>query len=186
MIDYISQFNPITQALLATLFTWGVTSLGAAIVVFTKRVSPLLMVAGENPVGVVHSFNPAQVAKELLDDESTFFVVERDSKLIAYAKIRTTDAPECVGCSEATELERIYVEHRFLGTGVGQMLLDAAIEATRGNGHEVLWLGVWEHNPDAVAFYERFGFTTMGNKLFMMGADEQSDFIMRLRLSAKS
>jgi len=43
MIDYISQFNPITQALLATLFTWGVTSLGAAIVVFTKRVSPLLM-----------------------------------------------------------------------------------------------------------------------------------------------
>ena len=43
MIAYISQFNPITQALLATLFTWGVTSLGAAIVVFTKRVSPLLM-----------------------------------------------------------------------------------------------------------------------------------------------
>ena len=43
MIDYISQFSPITQALLATLFTWGVTSLGAAIVVFTKRVNPLLM-----------------------------------------------------------------------------------------------------------------------------------------------
>jgi len=43
MIEFISQFNPITQALLATLFTWGVTSLGAAIVVFTKRVSPLLM-----------------------------------------------------------------------------------------------------------------------------------------------
>ncbi len=135
---------------------------------------------------VKKAFNPAQVAKELLDDGSTFFVAERDSKLIAYAKIRASDAPECVDCSEATELERIYVEHRFLGTGVGQMLLDAAIEATRGNGHEVLWLGVWEHNPDAVAFYERFGFTTMGNKLFMMGADEQSDFIMRLRLSAKS
>ena len=43
MIAYISQFDPIIQALMATLFTWGVTSLGAAIVVFTKRVSPLLM-----------------------------------------------------------------------------------------------------------------------------------------------
>ena len=43
MIDYVSQFAPITQALLATLFTWGVTSLGAGIVVFTRRVSPLLM-----------------------------------------------------------------------------------------------------------------------------------------------
>jgi ZIP family zinc transporter len=43
MIESISQFNPVTQALLATLFTWGVTALGACIVVFTKRVSPLLM-----------------------------------------------------------------------------------------------------------------------------------------------
>lgn len=43
MIDYISQFNPVVQALIATLFTWGVTTLGAGIVVFTKRVSPMLM-----------------------------------------------------------------------------------------------------------------------------------------------
>jgi hypothetical protein len=37
---------------------------------------------------VKKAFNPAQVAKELLDDTSTFFVAERDSHLIAYAKIR--------------------------------------------------------------------------------------------------
>jgi len=43
MIDYLTQFNPIVQALVATLFTWGVTGLGAGIVVFTKRVNPLLM-----------------------------------------------------------------------------------------------------------------------------------------------
>jgi ribosomal protein S18 acetylase RimI-like enzyme len=65
------------------------------------------------------------------------------------------------------------------------MLLETAIEATRDTGHEVLWLGVWEHNPDAVAFYERFGFTTVGNKVFMMGTDTQSDYIMRLRISTR-
>lgn len=43
MIDYISQFNPVAQALMATMFTWGVTTLGACIVVFTKRVNPVLM-----------------------------------------------------------------------------------------------------------------------------------------------
>jgi ZIP family zinc transporter len=43
MIAYLSQFNPVVQALMATLFTWGLTALGAGIVVFTKRVSPLLM-----------------------------------------------------------------------------------------------------------------------------------------------
>ncbi len=39
MIDFIQQYNPITQALMATLFTWGVTAAGAALVFFTKKVN---------------------------------------------------------------------------------------------------------------------------------------------------
>lgn len=37
--DWFSQLSPIIQALLATLFTWGVTALGAALVFFFKRVN---------------------------------------------------------------------------------------------------------------------------------------------------
>ncbi len=43
MIDFIQQYNPITQALMATLFTWGVTMAGAALVFFTKTVKPKIM-----------------------------------------------------------------------------------------------------------------------------------------------
>ncbi len=43
MIDFIQQYNPITQALMATLFTWGVTAAGAAMVFFTKKVNPKFM-----------------------------------------------------------------------------------------------------------------------------------------------
>jgi ZIP family zinc transporter len=43
MIDFIQQYSPITQALMATLFTWGVTAAGAALVIFTKTVKPKLM-----------------------------------------------------------------------------------------------------------------------------------------------
>ena len=43
MIDFIQQFSPVTQALLATLFTWGVTAAGAALVFFTRTVKPKLM-----------------------------------------------------------------------------------------------------------------------------------------------
>ena len=43
MIDYLMQFSPVTQALLATLFTWGVTAAGAGLVFFTKTVNPKLM-----------------------------------------------------------------------------------------------------------------------------------------------
>ncbi len=43
MIDFIQSFDPITQALFATLFTWGVTAAGAALVFFTKTVNARLM-----------------------------------------------------------------------------------------------------------------------------------------------
>jgi ZIP family zinc transporter len=43
MNEFFQQYSPITQALIATLFTWGVTAAGAAIVIFTKTVNPKLM-----------------------------------------------------------------------------------------------------------------------------------------------
>jgi len=43
MIDFIQQYNPVTQALMATLFTWAVTGAGAALVFFTKTINPKLM-----------------------------------------------------------------------------------------------------------------------------------------------
>lgn len=135
---------------------------------------------------VKQAFSPAQVSKELRESNATFFVAERDAALVAYAKVRASGVPECVGSDRATELQRIYVEQRFVGTGIGRILLDAAIQATRDAGHDVLWLGVWEHNPDAVAFYERFGFETVGTQDFMMGSDQQTDLVMRLVLSAEN
>ena len=43
MIGFIQQYGPIMQALMATLFTWGVTLAGAALVFFTKTVRHKLM-----------------------------------------------------------------------------------------------------------------------------------------------
>lgn len=39
IIDFISQFHPATQAFFATLFTWSVTALGAALVFFFKNIN---------------------------------------------------------------------------------------------------------------------------------------------------
>ena len=39
MIRWVNQFGPVQQALLATLFTWGVTALGASLVFFFKTIN---------------------------------------------------------------------------------------------------------------------------------------------------
>ena len=45
MIEFLSNLNPIVQALLATLFTWGLTALGAAGVLIHKQVNRKLLVS---------------------------------------------------------------------------------------------------------------------------------------------
>ena len=39
MVGWIGQFGPVMQALIATLFTWGVTALGAGLVFFFKSIN---------------------------------------------------------------------------------------------------------------------------------------------------
>jgi ZIP family zinc transporter len=43
MNEFFQQFNPITQAFVATLFTWTVTAAGAALVFFAKSVNQKIM-----------------------------------------------------------------------------------------------------------------------------------------------
>ncbi len=39
MFEWLAQFSPVTQALIGTLFTWGVTALGASLVFFFKTIN---------------------------------------------------------------------------------------------------------------------------------------------------
>ncbi|KRG14618.1 ZIP family metal transporter [Lederbergia galactosidilytica] len=43
MIEFFQKFDPVTQALIATLFTWGMTALGASLVFATKSLNQRLM-----------------------------------------------------------------------------------------------------------------------------------------------
>lgn len=43
MIAFLEQYSPIVQALFGTLFTWGVTALGAGMIFFTKEVNRKLL-----------------------------------------------------------------------------------------------------------------------------------------------
>ncbi|OHD13591.1 MAG: dihydroorotate dehydrogenase [Spirochaetes bacterium GWD1_27_9] len=43
MFEFLRGFNPVIQALFATLFTWGVTALGASFVFFTKEPNKKMM-----------------------------------------------------------------------------------------------------------------------------------------------
>jgi RimJ/RimL family protein N-acetyltransferase len=51
-------------------------------------------------------------------------------------------------------------------------------DAAHELGGRTLWLGVWERNPRAIAFYEKCGFRDVGSHDFWVGNDCQTDRIM--------
>ena len=52
-------------------------------------------------------------------------------------------------------------------------------------GRTTIWLGVWEHNARAIAFYRRWGFADVGTTDFMLGRDRQTDRIMARRVAGE-
>ena len=119
-----------------------------------------------------------QQTRELSDRDITTFLVEEDGEAIAYAQLRTGHVPECVTGPKPIELWRLYVSREWLGRGIARPLMDRVKAAAIGQGAKTLWLGVWERNARAHAFYEKCGFVNVGEHIFLFGTDPQTDLVM--------
>jgi ribosomal protein S18 acetylase RimI-like enzyme len=122
------------------------------------------------------AFTLAQTQAELNDPLSAFLIAESATQPCGYAKLYRGPAPECVTGAKPIELARLYVEQHALGAGVGAALLQACFATAHAEGCETIFLGVWEHNERAKAFYQKWGFRRVGEHIFQMGDDPQLDW----------
>ena len=115
---------------------------------------------------------------EIADPAIETYVCAAAAELLGYAQLRCGAAPACVSASRPAELQRIYVDRRWHGQGIAQALMSQVLAAAaRGNADQV-WLGVWENNPRALAFYRKIGFEKVGHHVFQLGDDAQHDWIL--------
>ena len=127
---------------------------------------------------IAQAFTPAQIALELADLRSTFLLAQIDGRAVGYAKVHAGKAPACVDGPRPIELERIYVDQTVIGRGVGAALMQACLDEARQAHYGAVWLGVWERNDRAQAFYRKWGFRDVGAKTFTVGQDVQNDRVM--------
>lgn len=124
------------------------------------------------------SYGEAMQAREILSPTMLTLVAEEGAALVAFAQLRWEKAPACVSARAPGEIERFYVDKRWHGKGLAQALMTLSLDSLRARGSDVAWLGVWEHNPRAIRFYQKFGFEPVGEHSFMLGDDEQHDRVM--------
>jgi diamine N-acetyltransferase len=119
-----------------------------------------------------------KLQEEMADPQATFLVAEVEGEAVGYAKIYAGSPPECVRHRPAQEIVRLYVDRRFHGSGVARALMDACLDEAARAGCRGVFLGVWELNPRAQAFYRKYGFEIVGDHVFQMGDEAQTDFWM--------
>jgi GNAT superfamily N-acetyltransferase len=124
------------------------------------------------------AFGRDQQAAELTDSDSVFLIAEVDGVAAGYAKLHAGATPDEVTHDDPIELARLYVSHEWLGRGLAATLMQACIDEAKKKGHRTLWLGVWEHNARARAFYSKWSFREVGEHIFQLGADSQTDILM--------
>ncbi|MBJ8078730.1 GNAT family N-acetyltransferase [Bacillus cereus group sp. N12] len=124
------------------------------------------------------AFNLKQLEKELSNVASQFFFVYFNNEVAGYLKVNTNDAQSEEMGDESLEIERIYIKGEFQKHGLGKYLLNKSIEIAMEHNKKKIWLGVWEKNENAIAFYKKMGFVQTGVHSFYMGDEEQMDFIM--------
>lgn len=126
------------------------------------------------------AFSLSRIQSELADEANRFLLalIPGEDAPVGYAKLRTDRTDPSVVGPDPIELERLYVDQSVTGHGVGSTLMQASLNAAQLAGYRTIWLGVWENNKRAIAFYERWKFEAVGRHAFVVGSDHQTDFVM--------
>jgi diamine N-acetyltransferase len=128
------------------------------------------------------AFTLRQLSSELADPCATFLIAEIEGTPVGYIKLLAGDAPDCVKGDAPVEIVRFYVDRQFHGGGIARTMMQACLDHAKRSGHQTIFLGVWEHNTRAIAFYHKWEFEIVGSHAFQMGDETQNDFWMERRL----
>ena len=125
------------------------------------------------------AFSPERQLREIeAADTDTLLLTDHAGRWAGFAQLRANRVSDGVPAQGSIELWRFYVDKPWHGTGVASQLMSAAKARAGRRGATTLWLGVWERNARALAFYRKHGFRKVGSQVFVVGVDPQTDHVM--------
>lgn len=129
-----------------------------------------------------NSYSAARQADEIARIDGATLLGLANDTLIGFIQLRWGTVPSGIAARAAGEIQRLYVDTPWHGQGLANALLQAGLAVLRAHHLDHVWLGVWEHNPRARAFYRKCGFVDVGEHVFQLGDDPQRDVLMARRV----
>ena len=115
---------------------------------------------------------------EVENPESFYYFYYFEDELAGYLKLNVGAAQTEPDYPEALEIQRIYVLQKYQGKRIGLAMMQQALAVAKKLKKPQVWLGVWENNLKAQAFYQKSGFKKVGSHDFILGDDKQTDYIL--------
>jgi diamine N-acetyltransferase len=131
----------------------------------------------EDLVGYLHvQYSQSKLEALLADADVTGLVAELEGALAGYAKLFHARA------EQRFYVHQLYILPASQGCGLGHRLMAAAEERARELGADRIWLGVMVKNAQAVAWYNKMGYTVTETSPFAMGSTTVDHYIGYLPL----
>ncbi|MCP4323601.1 MAG: GNAT family N-acetyltransferase [Psychromonas sp.] len=125
------------------------------------------------------ALSSGKLLQELKTVGSRFYFIYICSELAGFLKVNEGGAQSDNVLQNSLEIERFYICKNYLRNGLGKRLMTFACELAKQSNITSIWLGVWEGNASALAFYKSQGFSIFGEHPFDMGGEVQTDLLLR-------
>ena len=132
---------------------------------------------------VDEAYTLEQFAKELNEPNSQYYLAWEGTEAAGYLRLRLSNEVEHELGTNTIELQRLYIHPNHQGKKIGSLLMETALNYALANKFDWIWLGVWEYNFRAQAFYKKYGFEKFSQHVFQVGDDPQIDWLLKKKLT---
>ena len=111
-------------------------------------------------------FTKEALMKEVGEEGNIFLLAFINEQPAGYVRMREGEKRPEFQNKSSIEIVRIYAIKHSIGKGIGSALMQRCMEIAKEMHREIIWLGVWEHNQQAINFYTKWGFEKFGEHVF--------------------
>lgn len=103
-------------------------------------------------------FNLIRLKTDLKNTDVDYYFINIIDVPVGFIKINYNSVSNLV-VDPCSELEKMYVLPKYKGKGIGKMAMRKVMNITQKKGRKILFLDVLDTNKNAIAFYEKLGFS---------------------------
>jgi len=128
---------------------------------------------------VNQTFTSRNINAQLNNAQTHYYFGLVENNTVSYCQLLESPHQTDLNTAHSLEIARFYILDNWKGKGIGGAMMGFIKELAMELGKTEIWLGVWEKNLAGISFYEKMNFSHTGAHSFMIGSDEQTDFIMK-------